>query len=85
MSKTKHLTDWDQVLINEIRKNGLMIRQIAEDIQRIKSVVGRFLKREENPKIPKKKGENQLILIGWKEVLSNMLQRTERTHIQQWH
>ena len=52
-----------------------MIRQIAEDIQRIKSAVGRFLKGEENTKIPKQEGENQLILIGW-----NMLQTTERTH-----
>ena len=64
MSKTKYLTACEQVLINEKRKNGLMIRQIAEDIQRIKSAVGRFLKGEENPKIRKKDGENQLILIG---------------------
>ena len=50
MSKRKYLTACEQVLINEKRKNGFIIKQIAEDIQRSKSAVGRFLKGEENPK-----------------------------------
>ena len=42
-------------------KNGLTIRQIAEEIQRSKSAVGRFLKGEENPRIPKKRGIKSII------------------------
>ena len=61
MSKRKYLTACEQVLINEKRKNGLTIRQIAEEIQRSKSAVGRFLKGEENPKIPKKRGRKSII------------------------
>ena len=42
-------------------KNGLTIRQIAEEIQRSKSAVGRFLKGEEKPNIPKKRGRKSII------------------------
>ena len=62
MSKRKYLTACEQVLINEKRKkNGLTIRQIAKEIQRSKSAVGRFLKGEENPKISKKRGRKSII------------------------
>ena len=65
-------------------KNGLTTRQIAEEIQRSKSAVGRFLKGDENSKIPKKRGQKSMISDRVKRGHYQICLKTERTHFQQW-